>query len=98
MCVIHRGDRDGVTDRRPARFAGDSQRTVTALATGGDRKRIRSLAEQAVETYSSDPGSEDELREAREWLHGLEGVAARGPPLGAPRGVRRARDLLRSAA
>jgi tetratricopeptide (TPR) repeat protein len=37
-------------------------------ATGGDRRRSRSLAEQAVQAYAADRGSEDSLRDAQEWL------------------------------
>ena len=42
------------------------------VAGGGDRTRARILATQALETFAADPGTEGDLREAKEWLEHLD--------------------------
>jgi hypothetical protein len=49
-------------------------RALSALGT--DPKRAHALAEQAVEAYAADPGTDAELRVARDWLRGLDGGGA----------------------
>jgi eukaryotic-like serine/threonine-protein kinase len=48
-------------------------------ATGGDRVRARGLAAAAIQAYSTDPGAQDELREATAWVDGLAGAGDRRP-------------------
>jgi eukaryotic-like serine/threonine-protein kinase len=49
-------------------------------ATGGDRARARALVAAAIQTFSTDPGAQDELREATAWLDGLPGATGAAHP------------------
>jgi tetratricopeptide (TPR) repeat protein len=46
-------------------------------ATGADRSRARTLAGLAVDALAADPGTSDELGDAKAWLDGMGGAAPR---------------------